>query len=470
MRQSILSILTATLTTVGSVRTAYAADADKPPPQPNVVFITVETLRADHVGCYGYKRPTTPAMDRLAADGLRFARCISASNWTIPAQMTMFTGVHPSIHHTVTVKHKLAPNLTTLAAEFKRAGYRTAGFTANTSTDGKFGFSRGFDHYDDFSVFMAADLNLFGDRAEPKKFYQTVTSKTLNRVALKWLKKHADDEQPFFLHLFYYDPHFAYVPPPEYKRMFANPDYDGKLDGTNIWDLRGKDTPAEDQRHIQALYDGDVRYTDDHVGKLLDALKQHGLYDDTIILLVGDHGDEFWDHGSVAHGHTLYDELVHVPLIVRWPGVTTPGRVVDAQVCHLDVMSTVLAMAGLPVPRQCMGRDLTPVLRGKDAPATKGIAFLEGDADRAVRGLCTATRKIVRYRDTDELLFLDLEADPNERMNLAGTAREKEFAALLQVFEAWEERMKAARKQSPAPAKSIDPELRKRLKALGYMQ
>ena len=451
---------------------AWAAPLHAADP-PNIIFITIESLRADRVGCYGHERPTTPTLDRLADEGAVFEQCIAASNWTMPAQMTMFTGVYPSEHGAIDYRTRLADGTTTLAAELQQAGYQTAGVTSNPTCSRKFGFGRGFDHYDDFTVMMATELDLFEDEARDRPFHHRLTSKTVNRMALRWLTKTRVDDQPFFLHLFYFDPHYAYTPPPRYAAIFCDRDHDGKLDGTGIHGLRGEAgqrlTPA-DKGHIANLQRAEIRYTDEHIGRFLAQLDGLGLRDNTLVLVVGDHGEEFWDHGSVAHGHTLYDELVHVPLIVRWPGRIQPGTRHTQLVRQLDLMPFLLDAAGVGIPKQCRGRSLMPLLTGEGAWQPLP-AFCEGRADRHVNAVRTGGMKIIRYVDTPKRapLFFDLRQDPREQHDLAGTPAAERFKRLQKTFEAWEAHMRRAQQQNRREAQ-IDPALRKRLKALGYMQ
>ncbi len=455
-------------TALTALTLALPALAGKKPARANILFITIETLRADHVGCYGYRRNTTPAIDQLAREGARFTQAIAASPWTMPSQMTMFTSVHPSEHQAIDYHHKLLAGLTTLAAELKKADYQTAGITSNPSCYGKFGFSRGFDHYDDFTVFLVTDLNVFEEHEKPLPFHQTITNKTVSRMALQWLKKKRDKTRPFFLHLFYFDPHYDYTPPQKYARLFTDPKYNGKQDGTGILELRGTTINKAEKQHIINLYDAEVRYTDDHIAKIIGELKKLRLYDDTIILVVADHGEEFWDHNSLAHDHTLYDELVQVPLVIRWPAKIKAGTVITEQVSHLDVMPTLLAMAGVPVPQQCRGQSLLPLLTGNKKGFVQGPAFLETEVEEKLRGIRTSTRKIVRDLETGALAFYYLRKDPKEQRNLAGTRKERSFQQLRKQFEAWEKAMQKAREKKTAKGK-VDPKILKKLKALGYM-
>jgi arylsulfatase A-like enzyme len=439
---------------------------DRPP---NVIFIVIDTLRRDHVGCYNYERPTTPELDKIAGEGVRCNQAIAASSWTLPSVMSIFTSLPPSLHKLVDPACRLPSAFTTLAAELKKAGYATAAITSNPLTSSKFGFSRGFDFYDDITVIhQVGDLFLGAEdfrHVRPKS--APPTSDRINQVALSWLKKHNRDK-PFFLFLLYLDPHDDYTPPPPYDGQFTDSDYEGKYSGMGTRNLVVPNLSPEDKRQIIGLYDGEIRFTDHYIGRIMEHLKVSGLCDNAITVVVADHGEEFWDHGGMFHGHTLYEELVRVPLIIRYPGRIPAGLVVKEQVSHLDIMPTILDMAGLPIPAQCQGQSLRPSLEGRSKLPSGRPAYMETFcAGKNLRGVRTPSQKIVEQLHDNRTLMFDLVGDPFEQHNLFGTERAREFVELGAEFGLWKQAV-AAQTNAPVEQAELPPPLLRKLQSMGY--
>jgi len=448
---------------------ALAADA-----KPNILFVMIDTLRADHVGCYGYPKPTTPNLDRLAASGVRFEQMVAASSWTTPSVMSMFTSLPPSLHGVTGSDRALVDDATTLATELGRAGYQTVGFTSNPCTHSKFGYGRGFDLYDDFTVMLSSDLNLFEDFDHEKGILSTATSPTVNRLALDWLEQKRDPNRPFLLYLLYFDPHADYAPPSPYDRMF-DPDYEGTEDGRGMYErsASGRPPPPErDRAHVRALYDGDIRFTDDHLGVVLERMGKLGLIENTLIVVVSDHGEEFWEHGGTLHGHTLYEELVHVVCVLSWPGRLKPGTVFSQQVSHVDLMPSILDAAGLPIPKQCRGESFMPCLASPEKVFPRQECFMETEIrDVHLAGIRSAGTKVVWDLKTGQKRGYLLREDPGETAgaDCAATAWCREPAARLDTWRQEALREKAAHPEPKKITAEIDPRLKKQLKALGYM-
>jgi len=299
---------------------------------PNVLLISIDTLRQDHVAAYGYDRPTTPALDRLAAEGARFANAWSTSSWTLPSHISALTGLLPSSHQVEGQNDRLSEEIATLAEAFASEGYASAGFVSHVYLDGQYGFSRGFDEY----------------VTRPTQIAEEVTDQ-----ALGWLDDHR--RRPFFLFLHYFDPHADYAPPAGYAERFDD-DYQGPSSGEYDF-LRQFEDPAvplpEDvARHVVALYDGEIRYTDDQIGRVVDRLREDGRLDDTIVAVFSDHGEEFKEHGSFGHGGTLYSEVTRVPLILRYPHRIQPGTRVEHPSVIADLPAVISLLAGkVPEPQ-----------------------------------------------------------------------------------------------------------------------
>ena len=431
--------------------------------QPNIVLIIIDTLRSDHLGCYGYRRSTSPAMDAVAAEGVRFDQAIAGASWTTPAVMSMFTSLPPSLHQTVTSSTMLPEGMTTLAAELKKGGYQTAAIIVNPCTSRKYGFNRGFDLYDDNSIQLAAglgDLDLNNNSVSDK----------VTQYAIKWLKSGRQPNRPFFLHVFYFDPHYDYMPPSPYDGMFTDPDYYGGQDGSKITTLVGKPLTRADKEQIIGLYDGEIRFTDDQIKVLLDTLQSMNLLNDTLLVITGDHGEEFWEHDGVAHGHTLYDELLRVPLIIHWPKEIKPKQVISKQVSLIDLMPTVLDMAGLPIPSQCRGQSLVSLLKTSSKQAfIERPVFSETESTISLKSIRTPSQKLIEHIKDKTFEAYDLNDDPFEWDDLALMPQYIAFQAILTAYEEWKKQnAEFNAKHAPAQTIKLDPQLMKQLKSLGY--
>lgn len=443
-------------TSAGGITPASAATP------PNIILIIIDTLRSDHLGCYGYRRSTSPAMDAVAAEGVRFDQAISAASWTTPAVMSMFTSLPPSLHQTVSGSTMLPEGMTTLAAELKKGGYQTAAIVVNPCTSRKYGFNRGFDLYDDNSIQLAAglgDLDLNNNSVSDK----------VTQYAVKWLKSDRRPDRPFFLHVFYFDPHYDYMPPSPYDGMFTDPDYYGGQDGSKITTLEGKPLTKADKEQIIGLYDGEIRFTDDQIKALIDTLRNMNLLTNTLLVITGDHGEEFWDHDSVAHGHTLYDELLRVPLIIDWPKEIKP-QVVAKQVSLIDLMPTILDMAGLPIPSQCRGQSLVPLFKpSSNRTFTERPVFSETESKISLKCIRTPSQKLIEYIKDKTFEAYDLDNDPFECDDLALMPQYAGFQTVLTAYEVWKKQNAEFNATNrPAQTIKIDPQLMKQLKSLGY--
>ncbi|NQT51039.1 sulfatase [bacterium] len=395
---------------------AWSASAAKP----NILFVMIDTLRADHVGCYGYKKPTTPNLDRLAREGVRFADFHTAAPWTMPSVMTMFTSLHPTVHGATSYQRRASLKVTTLAERLKRLGYRrTAAITSNPTVNSRYGFAQGFDLYDDYTLFLAHELNLFGteDVDQRRSITEAVTSHSVTQTATRWLEKEGR-KGPWFLFLLYFDPHDRYVPPAPWDRRFdPHPNAASRRrrdTGPHL--LHPKATPDEVE-HALALYDGEIGYTDHHIGALLKKLDALGHHDDTLVLLVSDHGEEFLDHGGVRHGRTLYDEQTRGALMLRHPATLPAGKVASAPACHLDVTPTLLDAIGVRSAAACQGTSLLPLVRSQGAAARP--VFLEGATRPELRAVVHGRHKLIRDTLTGREELYDLDADASERTDIA---------------------------------------------------
>ena len=414
-----------------------------PTAEPNVVLISIDTLRADHVGSYGSPYGLTPSLDRLATEGVVFQHTTTSSPWTLPAVGSLMTGLYPRHHGAGAVTNRRDPlgrsalpeGSWTLAGALRARGYRTHAIVTNPYLALRYGLGRGFEGYENLTIesefFLAGRdttavrlLNwlapevVIGDRGD-----------TVSQRATRWLER-AGPGRPFLLWLHYIDPHAPYSRAGATRHKSFRSD---SLLGTehtaatrftvtspDVARLRsGEIRLSDDQKEaVRALYRDEVASVDAAVGRVLDALDRLGLRERTLVVCVSDHGEEFWEHGGVEHGHTVYDELVQVPLIMRWPGHLPAGTVVGAVTRTTDIAPTVLELLGIPASQPFDGLTLLPLLRGEETAAR--VALVENllFADARV-GLRTPDGKYVRW-DTGKEEAYDLAADPREQRDLAG--------------------------------------------------
>lgn len=388
----------------------------------NLVFVSFDALQAAHVGCLGNPRNTTPTIDALAKDGFNFTHTYSVASWTVPASMTWFTGVYPS-EHRMTNKFAvynakeqklanlkdLAPNLTTLADILKQNGYATGGFTGNAGVSGGFGFEQGFDVY-------FHERAIFGsmDRSIPE--------------ALKWLK--ANRDKKFFLFLHGYDCHGQFTPTKGFDYRFVDKNYDMKYTGSEqeqeLLREQGLDQGKltlreEDVRFWRAIYDEKIQRVDEKFKHFLTEFDKLGVTDKTLFVVTSDHGTEFYEHRRFDHGFTLYDEQIHVPLIIKLPDAKNAPRIITDRISSIDLMPTVLDLLDIPISerlkKQMRGTSLVPTVTGhKDSRDV----FSETDYrlytyKRSV--IASDGWKLIYTLENKSCELFDLNADPSEMRN-----------------------------------------------------
>jgi arylsulfatase A-like enzyme len=427
------ALLALALGACGGAERDGGADAARPK---NLLLISLDTLRPDHLGCYGHARDTSPALDALAARGVRFADVTAAAPWTLPSHATMLTGLYPSTHGVKNHETRLADSFVTLAEELAARGLRTLA-VVNTFNVGapQFQLAQGFQQF----------------HYEPPRALQKDSNRGREVVAkAKELLAAGDAEQPFFLFLHFYDAHTDLTPRKEYRERFVEP-YDGPLTGRTqeLVALRrsGGTVGADDLRWLRQMYDAEIRQLDDLLGRFLAWLDERGMLADTLVVVTSDHGEEFQEHGSFLHGRTHFQEVLRIPLILAGPGVPA-GRVVEEPVHGVDVVPTVLARMGVPssVPRD--GLDLSPLMHGGALPeARERLLFGEADHLNEIDGEeVLDVRRMVR-RGSEKLLFdrvsgavalHDLARDPGELVDLADERPERvaELRAALERFDA----------------------------------
>ena len=398
--------------------------------QPNVVIITIDTLRADHLGCYGYKQIRTPNIDALAAESARFERAYTPVPVTLPAHTAIFTGTYPTLSGMHDFSgNKLNATQPTLASVLKEQGYVTGAVVGSAVLDSRFGLNRGFDFYYDHFDFSRLQESNLEEMERPGNVVADVT--------LDWLSK--NHAVKFFLWMHLYDPHYPYRPPAPFSEQY-------------------RDRP----------YDGEIAFADEQVGRLIAYLKANDLYRNTLIVLTGDHGESLGEHGEKTHGFFIYNATLHVPVIVHLPG-TTVARAVPDLANLADLMPTVLRALKLEVPAQVQGRSLLPLLATTPVDAGKSEDLY---AETFLPRLHFNWSEL-RAVETEKYHFIeapkpelyDLTADPGETRNLY--ADKKAVSGELQARLSGMVRQYSADHEL-AEKTGLDPALMERLKSLGY--
>jgi arylsulfatase A-like enzyme/Flp pilus assembly protein TadD len=402
------------------------------PPRPaNVLLVTIDTLRADHIGAYGYGRVETPNIDRLARRGVLFAEAVSPVPLTLPAHAAIMTGTNPPANGARNNGQRLGPAPATLAAILKGKGYRTGAFVGAFPLDSRFGLDRGFETYDDHygSRNASRDMTFVERKADD-----------VNRPAAAWIS--ARRGEPFFAWVHYFDPHAPYEPPPPYAAGY-----------------RGRE------------YDGEIAYADAALGRLLAELEKSGLMENTLIVLTADHGESLGEHGEATHGIFVYDASLRVPLILAHPTLVPAGRTVRSPVGLADLAPTILDLLGFSVPAGMEGVSAAQVLKG--GPGSAGpklesreiyIECLAGWMDRRwapLRGIRTEAWK---YIEAPQAELYDLKADPGETKNIL-SAHPDEARRMGEALD----RIVRAAPAATAASEPMSAETRQKLRSLGYL-
>lgn len=436
--------------------------------RPNVLLVSIDTLRADHTSAYGYARKTTPRLDALLPKSVRFEAAYAPIPITLPSHATMLTGLLPRSHGIQKNGQVLRAEAVTLAELLRDAGYRTAAIVSAMPLKRGFGLAQGFDDYLDSFVGATCDAPL-----TPRLERSGTTEPFCRRgaetaaLAIDWLAKHGyltaapapgtDARTPFFLWLHLFDPHAPYAPVPEHAALFPPLG------------------PTDDDREI-AAYDAEVHYADAHVASVLVRLALAGVLDDTLVVITADHGEGLGQHGWWHHGPVIYEEAVRVPLVFRWPGPIAGGRTIDAPVGLVDLAPTVLDLIGVDARLPASdGRSLAPALRDGAALDPERPVFLQRRLYRSrrtrgvpVRGEKLGVRagrwKYIEAQEEGTRELYDLARDPAELENVVD-AHPDEARRLAELLARWTEATPAARSRSS----EVAPEDARKLRALGYV-
>jgi arylsulfatase A-like enzyme len=437
-----------------------------PPTAParNVVVLLIDTLRASKLRPYNpQSRVRTPIFDGIVERGTLFERAHSQENWTKPSVASVLTGLTPSTHRAITTEARLPASAELVSEVFDGAGFHTASFLANGYVSDRFGFDQGWDHY--------TNMIREGRSTEAEDVF---------REAGDWIEQHHDER--FFVYVQTIDPHVPYDPPAEFLQTYdPRTDYAGQVQPRRTGELleaaKGNRPSVvfdeSDLTRLTALHDGEISYHDRELGRFLERLAAMGVADDTLLVITSDHGEEFRDHGSFGHGHSVYQELIQVPLVFHRPGLVPQGRRVPQPVSTMNVSQTILELADVRGLRAAEGRSLVSDMHGL-VPSHPMLAFTNMlDDKRVIR-----SRRWKMVLSGINAKIFDLGQDPQERNEITDLTRHPIAARFLRIHLGqylgsrdrghWWQATQQERQQLQSEQAEMDDTIRAQLRALGY--
>jgi arylsulfatase A-like enzyme len=469
-------------------RTGQTCQEAAPTQRPNIILIVIDAARADHFSCYGYRRKTTPFIDQIAGEGVLYKNAISPAGWTLPAHASMFTGAYPSRHGAHSESLFLPDGLPTLAEVLDKNGYTTCAICRNEWITDATGMTRGFKEFYDLRYSKLETII--------KRLPELIKLKCLdtggyltNKAAIDWIKK-CDSKSPFFLFIHAPGPHFPYLIPAPYNSMFLPEGISYRQAKKVNQDAKkfyaGVVKMDEDDFKIsKSLYDGALAYQDRMIWEIYEFLKKKNILDNTIIIITSDHGESLGDHNHLGHNYILYETLIKVPFIVRYPKIFKPGLVVDRQIQTFDIFPTILKILDIDDRdlKGIQGRPIPPVNDGgkihkftfaerfKDPIGLKesfpdiDLSHLKKFEDDRKTAIRTDRYKLI-YSQNGKSELYDLVNDPDEEDNVI--EKETKIAKDLQEeIEKWRRSFKQAK--ISGLQMRFDEDVKKRLKALGYL-
>ncbi|MCG8458094.1 MAG: sulfatase, partial [Holophagales bacterium] len=417
-------------------------------PRPNVLLISLDTLRADRLGSYGYPRDTSPFLDELAERGVRFENAFVNTHGTPPSHATLFSSLFQQTHQVSMrrdgrgrLDHRLPAGIEILPERLHRAGYRTVAVVGGGFMSADFGFDRGFEHF--------VEESGIEDQTD--------------RLAEE-LARLGRSKAPIFAFLHTYEIHSPYDPPRSYAERFVRKRTDIGISNKELLRLRreGRIPRGDDLLYLSDLYDAGIRYTDDHLRKLYDRLDLLGFFENHVTVITSDHGEEFGEHGGILHPATLYEELVRIPLLISGTRIR-PGKVLRRLVSTIDIAPTLYRLARIEPPAGIQGRDL---LRAAPAGADRGVFMQYRDTLAAVRD---PRYKLILDHRTGRAMLFDLHRDPGETRDLS-RHRAEQTKSMRARLESWLASAASASPEGPASSlEDLDVERREQLRALGYV-
>lgn len=464
---------------------------------PNVLLVVLDSARADHTSVHGYERPTTPNLELLAEDASRFDNAFAAAPWTPPSHGSLFAGVHPTSHGFLDTGMSYRPPHAPLAERFRREGYRTFGAVQNSNITSETQVTYGFDEYcdlyrlpfvpDSLGEFKEYYLDLLPGYFRMARDLIDADRKPGEHLTCEYVRhriRGAHGHDPFFGFINILSPHSTYAPPEPHRSRFERPD-DPDVDDELVEELShhggyrymaGELSPTDQEwTAVQDRYDAEIAFADHMLGTILDTLREEDLYDETTIVVTADHGEHFGEHGRAYHQFSLYDELLHVPLLIKPPGGSGNGRAIDDLVSLVDIYPTVLSSAGLSVPETVEGFDVfadhsREIVYAEYGDPETAISSLENHAERpvdmdrlqeldhALQCARTTETKYVRVHGGEDRIYDVGSGGPKD--TLRRTGRHDELAASLSAHLGGDLGVETT--------EPTDPKIRKNLEALGY--
>lgn len=426
--------------------------------RPNILFITIDALRPDHLSCYGYKRNTSPNLDRFSKENLMFTQAISQSTFTPPSVSSILTSTYPSMHGVSSFGNSLKPGLITLPEILKENGYYLSLISGRGRlTEFLPELEKEFDTY----IPSNADFK---------------TADKVTQYAIKWLR--ANRKKRFFLWLFYLDPHASYRPPSPYNKMYVNDEFakvnnksipiaDESMRQSYAYKVIPRITAEKgitDVNYYISQYDGEISFTDSQIGRLLTELEGLGLYDNTVIIITSDHGESLGEHDFYFwHTHSVYEEIIRVPLIMRYKAIGE-NKIINRQVQSIDIMPTILDAAKIKTPKQARGTSLLPLI--KKGKYNVRYAFSEVETGEArLKSIRTEDWKLIYNTKKNEYELYNLRDDPQELKNLVGTEK-TQFRFLKDELHSWVQKTHSA---SITEEQVLDEATKEKLRSLGYL-
>lgn len=435
-------------------------------PPKHVLLILIDTLRTDRLTPYNAEtRVQTPRLADYVSGLNVLENAHTQENWTKPSVATLMTSLMPWEHRATEYGSRVRDSEELLPERLQDAGFFTGSFICNGFVSDAFGFQQGWDTYRNYiregrrtrSEFVAADVLSWFDHWQERNDTRAAEG---------------DEEQPFFLYVHTIDPHVPYRPPNSFLNMYGDSGYRGRVnfsrDATLLENIKAGNLRLDqrDRDHLEALYDAEISYHDQHFGSILDGLERRGLAEETMVIITSDHGEEFWDHGSVGHGHSVYEELLHIPMFVRIPGLD--GRSVEAPVGLVDVLPTIFEVLDLPIPDGLSGRSFLPDLLGVTRPRGTISGFMDNWRTFNVGRWKLIERPRGRHRT------FDLELDPREEDGIANEQAMLTRAALRmwmgqRMIDTYRQSARSPRRRQQQNT-TVDAETEAQLRALGYIR
>ncbi|MFO7890360.1 MAG: sulfatase [bacterium] len=447
-------------------------------PVPSILLLTIDTLRPDFLSCYNSQARPTRNIDQLAEDGILFRNAISPSPWTAPSITSLMTGL-PCMVHSVDNRNIQVPDtLITIAEVMKECGYLTGSAVFNALLTNSSGFAQGFHYYRFFPKFphgYCITSKILG-KLFPEKYIFQVNSKTLTDIAVKWFNNHANEDFFFWLHIL--DPHLPYSPPRRYLNTKNKPPSLGYT-FDSLHEIRDSSLVLDqaEKKWVQQLYEAEVRYVDIQIGRVIKTLKSSGIYEETLIVLLSDHGEEFWEHGGFEHGHTLYNELLHVPLIIKLPQSltrTVVNKQVDPILSTKAVMPTILDLCDIdtsfhhPYTQSLSQYWTRSAFRNKDQTVFSS-SMLYGPEKASV---IFDEHKFITSLEKENQELYNLNRDPRELRSLIGIhpSLVEQGTDKIIRFQIKTKKEQMVLGLGKAKKVTLDQETKKRLRALGYIK